>query len=220
MNIVIVGGDKKVDFLVNSLLKKKHHITVISENEADCKAIARAYDIEVVCGDGSKPFILEDAGVKKADLMIALTPNDADNLVICQLAKLMFSVKRAFATVTNPKNVDVFKKLGINTVISATHMLVGIIEQMASVDEVTNYMPIENGKIQFVEFVISRDNANCGKKLMDIKLPENTVVGCVFRDDKMLIPNGRTQILAEDKLTVLFAEEVKSKVLSVLLGGR
>ncbi len=151
MNIVMVGGRRRVDFLAKSLLSKGHRITIIHNDEDFCKFLSRTHDATVVCGDGSKPYILEDANIEGADILIALTPKDADNLVICELAKKVFGVKRAFATVSNPRSVEVFKKLGINTVISATHMVAEIIEQMAAINEIANYIPLEQGRIVMLE---------------------------------------------------------------------
>lgn len=219
MNFVIVGGGKKVDFLVRSLLAKKNKITLINENERECKRLVHEHDIPTIFGDGSKPFILEDAGIKKADLLIALTPKDEDNLVICQLAKNQFQVGRVFAIVNNPKNVTVFKKLGVDTVVSGTYTLASIIEQMASMDEIVNSISIEDGKIQLIELHIMKGHRICGKQLSDIDFPENAIVGCIIRNNNVFIPNGRSEIYADDKLTILASAEVQEKAVSVLIGS-
>lgn len=219
MNIVIVGGGKKVDFLAGSLIGKKHSLTIINKDVRDCKYLARTHGAQVVHGDGSKPFILEDAGVMGFDLMIALTPRDADNLVICQLAKKVFGIRRAFATVTNPKNVEVFKKLGINTVVSATYILAGIIEQMASVDEVVNYLPIEDGKVQLLEVAVNGKYGICGKQVADLGFPEDAIIGCIIRGGNVIIPNGRTEIRSDDKLVILTNASSQPKVMESLIGA-
>jgi len=111
MNIVMVGGRKKIDFLAKSLLAKKHNVTLIHDNENYCKYLSRTHDAPVICGDGSKSYILEDANIHGADIVIALTPKDADNLVICQLVKKVYGVKRVFATVSTPKTWRCSKNL-------------------------------------------------------------------------------------------------------------
>lgn len=156
MNILIVGGWKKADFLLNSLLSKKHKVTVIHDNYEYCKILSRKYDAPIICGDGSKQYILEEAKIYNADIIIAMTPKDADNLVICQLAKNVYGIKRTFATVANPKNVEVFKKLGVDTVVSATYIMAGIIEQIATVEEISNFIPLEGGKIVLMEIIIKK----------------------------------------------------------------
>ncbi|MDO0822609.1 potassium channel family protein [Desulfosporosinus nitroreducens] len=172
MNIVLVGGRKKIDFLAKSLLAKKHRITLIHDNENYCKYLSRTHDAPVICGDGSKSYILEDANIQDADIVIALTPKDTDNLVICQLAQKVYGVKRVFATVSNPKNVEVFKKLGINSAISSTYIMAGIIEQMAAIEEIYDFIPIEQGQIVMMEIVVRSHYPVCGKALAEIDIPD------------------------------------------------
>lgn len=218
MNIVMVGGRKKIDFLAKSLLEKGHYITLIHDDENYCKYLSRTHDTPVICGDGSKPYILEDANVEEADVIIALTPKDADNLVICQLAKKVYGVKRAFTTVSNPKNVGVFKKLGINSIISATYIVAGIIEQMAAIDEIENYIPIEQGKIVIMEIVIRENYPVCGKNVADIEIPEECIIGCIMRGVNSIIPKGKTIIQADDKLIILSQPQMQKDIIKVIVG--
>jgi trk system potassium uptake protein TrkA len=219
MKIAIVGGGKKVDFLANSLLNKGHQLTIINDTEPDCKYFARTHEARVVFGDGSKPFILEDAGVTGFDLMIALTPKDADNLVICQLAKKRFGIKRAFSVVSNPVNVEVFKMLGINTVVSATYILAMTIEQMAFVDQLSNYLPLENGKVQLFEIYVQKEYGISGKQISEINFPDDAIIGCIIRAGNVIVPNGRTELRTDDKLIILTNAESHNKVLESLVGG-
>lgn len=218
MNIVMVGGRKKVDFLANSLLSKGHHITIIHDDENYCKFLSRTHDAPVIYGDGSKPYILEDANIEGTDIVIALTPKDADNLVICQLAKKVYGVKRAFATVSNPKNVEVFKTLGINTVISATYIVAGIIEQMAAINEIIDYMPLEQGKIVMLEMIVRDNYPICGKSLGEIDFPEQAIIGCIIRGVNSIIPKGKTKIQADDKLIILSPPQIEREVIKLIVG--
>jgi trk system potassium uptake protein TrkA len=218
MRIVIVGGGKKVDFLAGSLISKGHDLTIINDSLHDCKIFARAHTAKVVCGDGSNPFVLADAGIDGIELMIALTPKDEDNLVICQLAKKMFSIKRAFSIVSDPENVEVFKRLGINTVVSSTYMLSGIIEQMAAVEELSSYFPLENGKVQLMEVIVKKEYGISGKQIVEIGFPEGAIVGCIIRGETVIIPKGRTEIRTDDKLIILSNEHSRAKVMDSLFG--
>lgn len=218
MNIVLVGGRKKKDFLAKSLLEKNHHVTLIHDDENYCKYLSRTHNAPVICGDGSKPYILEDANVEEADVIIALTPKDADNLVICQLAKKNYGVKRAFTTVSNPKNVEVFKKLGINSIISATYIVAGIIEQMAAINEIENYISIDQGKIVIMEIVVRDNYPVCGKNVAEIEIPEECIIGCIIRDVNSIIPKGRTTIQADDKLIILSPPHIKKDIIKVIVG--
>jgi len=218
MNIVMVGGRKKIDFLAKSLLAKKHKITIIHDDENYCKYLARTHDAQVICGDGSKSYILEDANTQGADIVIALTPKDANNLVICQLAKKVFGVKRVFATVNNPKNVEVFKKLGINSAISSTHIMAGIIEQMAAINEIYDYIPIEQGQIVMMEIVVRGNYPVCGKTLAELDIPEQAIIGCIIRGVSSIIPKGRTIIQADDKLIILSPPQVQREMVKLIVG--
>ena len=218
MNIVMVGGRKKIDFLAKSLLAKKHNVTLIHDNENYCKYLSRTHDAPVICGDGSKSYILEDANIHGADIVIALTPKDADNLVICQLVKKVYGVKRVFATVSNPKNVEVFKKLGINSAISSTYIMAGIIEQMAAIDEIYDFMPIEQGQIVMMEIVVRDHYPVCRKTLAEIDIPEQAIIGCIIRGVSSIIPKGKTTIQADDKLIILSPPEVQREMVKLIVG--
>lgn len=129
MKIVIVGGSSEVDYLIASFLNKNHHLVVINEDRKYCDYLSSEHNIPVTCGDPCRQFVLEEAQIYGYDMLIALKNDDADNFAICQYAKKLYNIKKSICTVSNPKNVDVFKKLGIDTVISATYIVANMIEQ-------------------------------------------------------------------------------------------
>ncbi|MEM1485764.1 NAD-binding protein [Oscillospiraceae bacterium PP1C4] len=147
MKIVIAGGQNEVDFLIGSLLEKKHKLVVINQDKAYCEYLAETHQITIINGDPCKQYVLDDAGIKGSDILIALTPNDADNLAICQTAKRIYGVKKVVCTVFSPKNVEVFKKLGVNTVISASNMLACYIEQAFTAESLRKTLSIENEQV-------------------------------------------------------------------------
>lgn len=219
MKIVIVGNGVKVNFLADSLIKKGHQLVIINNNQDECEKLSELKDIMVIFGEGSKKFILEDANIYGFDLMIAVKSNDPDNLVICLLAKKIFGITSAFATVSNPRNVEVFKKLGINTAVSATYVLSNIIEQMAFADQIIHYMPLEEEKLNLLEVVIESNCNVCGKQIMDIGFPTDTIIGCILRGNNTIVPNGRTEIHEGDKLMIFTNMTSYSSILSLLTGG-
>lgn len=219
MKIVIVGNGAKVNFLADSLFKKGHQLVIINNNLDECERLSETKDIMVIHGEGSKKFILEDSDVYGFDLMIAVKSNDPDNLVICLLAKKILGIKRAFATVSNPRNVEVFKKLGINTAVSATFELSNIIEQMAFADQIIHYMPLEEEKLQLLEVVIENGCKACGKQIMDLELPLDSIIGCIVRRNNTIVPNGRTEIHEGDKLMIFTSKASHEATLFALTGG-
>lgn len=219
MDILIIGGRKTSEFILKSLISKNHKVTIINNDYEYCKNLSRKYDASVMCGDGTKPYMLEEANICKVDIVIALTQKDYDNLAICQLAKNVYRVKKVFATVTNPKNVDVFKSLGIDTAISSTYIVADMIEQMATVDEIHKFMPIEDGKVSIMEIVIKENYVVCGKLIKDIGLSEEAIIGCIIRGSKSIIPKGSTKIFLEDKLIILSTPNAQKSIINNIIGG-
>ncbi|MEA4887934.1 MAG: NAD-binding protein [Clostridiaceae bacterium] len=119
MNILVIGNDLRTQLLTKSLLNAKHHVTLVSNSLSFCTLIANQTDQTTVLGDASQPYTLASAGADHCDLLIAMSEKDADNLVICDLAKKKFGVPRTIATVENPINCTVFQRLGVDSVICA-----------------------------------------------------------------------------------------------------
>lgn len=218
MNIIIVGGGKKVHFLTKSFFSKGHDVTVINDNPEFCKKLSRRYGGKIVNGDGTRPYILEDAGTSATDVVIALTPKDQDNLVVCQLASKIFGVRKTFAVVNDPKNIEIFKKLGVDTIISTANIISSLIEQKVFVDQITNLIPLEEGKVAVMELEIEKDYPVVNKTLVDINIPSQAIVGCIIREGTPIIPDGNTKIVPKDKLIILSLPSVQSKVLETVVG--
>lgn len=216
MKILIIGGRKKADFLTKSLLEKKHKIMIINDNFEFCKSLARTYDIPVIFGDGSDPKILEEADIKNFDIVIAITPKDEDNLVICQLAKKAFFIKKCLCVVSNPRNVEIFKRLGIDTVISSTYVASSIIEQMATVKEIENYIPLDNGQVGLMEIFIKEHHFVANKAISSIDFPKEAIIVCIIRGLNTIIPKGNTRILPEDKLVILSSPYLQSEIINFI----
>ena len=220
MNIIIAGGRKEIHFLIKNFTSKGHHVTLINNDEEYCKNFARIHEkIDVVLGDASMPNVLEDAGAVYANLVIALTQYDPDNLVICQIAKAMYGVKRTVAVVNDPKNISIFKKLGIDTVISTVNIVSSIIEQKISVEEITNLVPLAEGKVSITEVVITKNSPVSNKTLAEINIPYSAVIGCIIRNEEGIIPRGNTVVMEKDRLITLCLPEAQSEMLNIFIGG-
>lgn len=217
MKIVIAGGKTKADFLIRSLLGKKHQLIVINDDADYCAYLARIHNIQVIHGDPCKGYVLEDAEIEGADIILALKPSDADNLAICQTAKRLFQVKRTVAIVSNPKCVDIFKRLGVNTAISATYMVANYIEQASAIDNLVNTLSVEN-QIVLTELMINDSSLVCNKKIMDINFDEDIIISCILRGTDMIVPKGKTVILPNDKLIILSTSQMQPKVIDSIMG--
>ena len=214
MRIVIVGGYNKADFLIDSLLKKDHKLVVVNEDKDYSEYLSMKYDISVVCGDPCKQYLLEEAEIDDFDILISLMEKDQDNFAICQTAKKIYNIKKVVCIVTDPKNVDIFKKLGLDTVISATYSISKLIEQASTIESLMNTLSLENEKIIMSEILIDKNYLSVGKKLAEIVFPENAIISCILRNNSMIVPNGNTVIEFGDKLFIISTPENQKEALN------
>ena len=214
MRIVIVGGYNKADFLIDSLLKKNHKLVVVNEDKDYSEYLSMKYDISVVCGDPCKQYLLEEAEIDDFDILISLMEKDQDNFAICQTAKKIYNIKKVVCIVTDPKNVDIFKKLGLDTVISATYSISKLIEQASTIESLMNTLSLENEKIIMSEILIDKNYLSVGKKLAEIVFPENAIISCILKNNSMIVPNGNTVIEFGDKLFIISTPENQKEALN------
>lgn len=218
MKIALIGGRNKADFLVGLLLRKNNKVVVVNTDEKYCEYLSAKHAVTVYCGDGCKNYVLEDAQIDNFDILIALTDSDADNLWICQTAKKIFNVKRAVCTVSNPKNVEIFKSLGVNTVISATYMLAQFIEQASTVENLVKTLSIADNQVLISEVLVESAYPIVGKKVFEIKFPPNVIISCLIRNVDVIIPNGQTVILTHDKLLIISAPQNQQEAIFAVTG--
>ncbi len=218
MKIVVAGGKEEADFLIGSLLSKKNKVKVINTDKNYSKHLAEKHNISVLNGDSSKEYILEDADIFNYDVLIALTSSDADNFVTCEIAKKRFNVKKVVCTVTNPINVEVFEKLGINTVISSTYSVARMLEEATTLENLVNTLSNEDRAFSMSEIIINEKAKCLGKKLFEIKLPSQARIVSVIHNEKMVIPTGQTTINVGDKVLLLSAKECHEEAIKVISG--
>jgi len=216
--VFIIGGFSHTKSLATSLIKKGYLVTAINKDVEKCRALAEIEKIDVFYGDGTKPFVLEDAHAHNADMAIALTGSDADNLVICELCKKKFSVKKTVAVVTDPKKTEFFYRMGIDAVVCAITAIAGIIEQQALIEEMDNFTQLEQGNVKITHLTVSGTSTAADKKLREIDVPKNAIVGCILRGERSIIPSGNTRILAGDTLIIITTEEYEATTVKAFTG--
>ena len=192
MQIIVVGGGKVGYYLSKTLLEHGHRPHIIEKDRALCTRIADDLDVAVICGDGSTLDVLESAGAKDADALIAVTGRDQDNLVACQLAKQLFHIQRTVARINNPKNAAVMKQLGVDIPISATDNIARLLEREVDAAAIRQLMPLNRGEAS----------------LSELDLPEESVVVSISRDGRLIIPRGNAQVLSGDRLLVVCTNTV------------
>ena len=220
MNILLVGGHQNAHFLIKSLKANNHEVTIVNSEHDWCQALADAYEIPAVCGNGTNVDILKQAHAEKMDIVIALDDHDAANLIISELAKNQFHVKRTFAIVNDPKNAELFQGLGVDKCVNTTRILSEIIEQQAIEKNIKKDLPIENGRIVICEVQLTEKSTALNKKLWEIGFPSQSSIACILREEEIIIPQGNTVLKAGDKAVVLSSSQVMDKTISMLTGKK
>lgn len=218
MYIVIVGAGRIGFNLAQKLIQDKHTVAVIERDKSRCEGISQNLDAMVINGDGCEPRYLEDAGVSRADVVAAVTADDEDNLIVCQLAKEVFGVRRTVARVNNPKNEHIFTELGVDVPVNATTIIAKIIEEEASFEDFVNLMTFKRGKLALVRVDMTEDSPVINKCVKDLVLPENSVFVSIVRGDNIIVPKGETVLLKGDDIIALTTIENEQQLLDALVG--
>jgi len=218
MYIVIVGAGRIGFNLAQKLIQDKHTVTVIEKDKAQCEGISQALDAMVINGDGCEPRYLEDAEVGRADVVAAVTADDEDNLVVCQLAKEVFGVRRTVARVNNPRNERIFNELGVDVPVNATKIIAKIIEEEASFEDFITLMTFKRGKLALVRVDLTAESPVIDKMVREIGLPENSVLVSILRGDAIIVPKGDTVLKSGDDIVALTAIENEQQLLDMLVG--
>ena len=221
MRIIIVGGGNVGYYLVKTLMAEKHHIMLIDNNRARCERVENAFGgsyVEVTHGDGTSANCLRDAGIYHAEAFIAVTGQDQNNLVSCQLAKDYFGVKRTIARVKNPKNIRVFEQLGVDSVISSTARIAGSIDQELDWADVNTLLAKQATHVRVREALVDPDSPYRGKQLGAIGLPKGMILVCLVRDGEAIIPDGETKLMADDNVVILGSENDLPGVIAKIRG--
>lgn len=218
MYIVIVGAGRIGFNLAQKLIQDKHAVTVIEKDKARAEGISQNLDAMVINGDGCEPRYLEDAKVSKADVVAAVTADDEDNLIICQLSKEVFGVKRTVARVNNPRNEHIFTALGVDVPVNATTIIAKIIEEEASFEDFINLMTFKRGKLALIRVDLTDDSPVINKSLKEITLPQNSVLVSIVRGESIIVPKGDTVLLKGDDVVAMTTIENEQQLLNLLVG--
>jgi trk/ktr system potassium uptake protein len=218
MYVLVVGGGKVGDSLVRTLNKSGYDVALVEKEESIAKKIAEDTDKGlIISGDGCDPAKLEDAGVKRAQVVAAVTGDDEDNLIICQLARDTFGVPRVIARVNNPRNESTFQKLGIDTV-SSTTIITKLIEEEATIGDIFTLLALKRGKLSIVEAILKPKTGAAGKKIKDLKLPPESILATVIRGSQIIFPKGDTALQANDSVIALSTIDQEKPLREALLG--
>lgn len=213
MKIVICDGKNAADYIIKMFSGNKNKLIVINSDREYGANLSKTHRIPVIIGDPSKKQILDIAHIEGADILIALNDRDTDSFVTCRLAKKLYNVKKTICTVHDPNNVDLFKSLGVDSVISSTYLLASSVKTESSLESLIKTMSLENDKIAMLEVTVSENFAIANRKIMEINFPRYANISCIYRQPHVVIPNGQTMILPKDILLIICSPADQEKVI-------
>ena len=218
MRVIIIGGNQTVYFLARQFVRRRYHVTIINRDPVRSRLLAQQTKATVVLGDGTHVQILEEAGARQADVLLALTSHDQDNLIACQIAQRLFDMPRTIAQVNDPDNEDVFRQLGVTHPFSATRIIGSILDQETDFEDITTLMPLAQGRINVADVRLHEDSPAVGKTLTELELSGNSLIACIIRDDEVIVPRGSTRLQADDHLVLVSHPEHQKRDLDLLCG--
>ncbi len=218
MFVLVIGGGKVGYYLTKELIGSGHEVVLMEKVKDRANQIADEIGSVVIAHDGCEGKYLAQAGANRADIVAAVTGDDEDNLVICQMAKHHFDVPRTIARVNNPKNEALFKHLGVDELISPTRMILGSIEQDIPVHELLHLAALGEGELELIEAHLQAGSPAIGKAPRDLSMPDGCSLFAVIRDG-VATPLRPETILAEgDKVIAIGKAECGPRLHEQLIG--
>src|ERR1700757_1276576 len=201
---VIICGAGKVGWnLARELIAKEREVTLIESDHARYRVVEEELEHAVQYGDATELWVLERAGIQRADLVIAVTGDDEDNILVCQVAKEKYLCDRVIARVNNPRNHDHFRLLGIMPAVSATDLILRLIEHEVPRYGLVHLLALEEERLEIIELEVPRDSPVAGAKVSDVELPDGSLIISVLRGGSGFVPRADTVIEAGDEVLLV-----------------
>jgi trk system potassium uptake protein TrkA len=200
MYIIVVGAGKVGWNLARELLDKGHEVTLIENNRRRYLTVEQELEHNVSYGDASELWVLERAGIQRADMVIAVTGDDEDNMLICQVAKEKYLVEQIIARVNNPRNKGHFELLGVRPVVSATDLILRLLEHEVPDYGLVHLLDLQEEQLEIIEMLLGKDSGVTGRRVGDLQMPEGSLLISVLRSGKGFVPNADTVLQQGDEV--------------------
>jgi trk system potassium uptake protein TrkA len=219
MYIIVVGGGRLGYYLLKALLNEGHEVLLLEKNDRICRNIIEEMGSVCYRGDGCEAATLGEVGTGRADMLVAVTGDDEDNLVACQVAKHKYNVPRTISRIRNPQNAALFKKLGIDVTVSTTDMILEAIEREVPTHSLTHLLTIEEKGQVIVDVKISPESTTVGKTVKELNLPKESNLALVIpHEGSAHVPAADTVIKAGDQIIALTSHESEEELRAALRG--
>jgi len=212
MNVMIIGGGKIGTYLAHYLVGEGHFVRLVElRKEEKPRLLIDLPEDVIVWGNGTNPDTLEKAGIRKMNVVAAVTGQDEVNLVVTCLARFEFAVPRTIVRINHPKNAWMFNdSMGVDVALNQADLMAAMIAEEMSLGDMITLHKLRKGKFDLVEEKVAPNANAIGKKLKDLKLPDQCTISVVLRKGKMLIPNGEFEFQPADEILAIVAKEQKA----------
>jgi trk system potassium uptake protein TrkA len=221
MFLVVVGGGKVGISVARTLLALNHEVAIVEQDRARFDRLEDEFEHRAIYGDGTELFVLERAGIRRPpDIVVAVTGDDEDNIIICQLAREKYGVPKVIARVNDPRNEPHFDLLSIAPTVSATSMVLALIEHEVPQHELVHLLELRKENLEIVEVEIKSGSSAAGKRVEELRLPESTRLISVMREGRAEIAVGSTELRAGDQVLAILEPGRETELKRVLLDGK
>ncbi|MGI6296484.1 MAG: potassium channel family protein [Armatimonadota bacterium] len=215
MYVIVVGAGKVGYHLAKTLIQEGHEVLLLEKDRKTVEFFRDSLGELIVLGDGCEIRTMSEVGMGRANVVVAVTGDDEDNLVVCQMAKRKFGVPRTIARVNDPKNEGLFKELGIDQTLSSTRIIFNLLEQQIETGQVIPLAALKRGDIEVVEATITASSNVLGMLIKDVELPQKTLIISIIRDEYAIIPRSDTKFREGDSVIAIIKSEYEKDLRAV-----
>ena len=212
MYVIVAGGGKVGWNLARELLEKGNEVTLIEERRSRYLTIEQELEHQVQYGDATELWVLERAGIQRADLVIAVTGDDEDNILICQIAKEKYLCERIIARVNNPRNFEWFDLLGVRPAVSATDVILRLIEHEVPSYGLVHLLDLPLEQLEIIEVEVAEGSPAAGKTVAEVPLPDGSLIISLLRGGDGFVPKGDSQINAGDEVLLVLDPGLEEEI--------
>lgn len=217
--VVVMGGGRVGYFLTRALRENNVEVTVIEESRKIYDLVTKQVDCPVILGEGSSVSVQEQAGVSRANVFVAVTNHDHDNLIACQIAKKRFGVPKTIARVKNPRNELAMQKLGVDITVSSTAIITSVIQSELPTSRIRTVLDLRTGGLELMEYCLDAESPVTRKRLRELALPADCNLVTVLREGEAIIPRGDTELQVGDTILALVKIDAEPALRAFILGA-
>jgi len=214
--VIVVGAGKTGYNLTKLLMEEGHEVLLVEKSKARYFELNNELGESIFLGDASESEVLKNIGTNRANVLVAVTGDDDTNLVICQMAKIMYMIPRTIARISNPKNEDIFTALGVDNIVNTTQIVNSLIEKEVDAGMLVPVMELKGGKVEIVETEITSNSPVVNRQIKDIKLPDDCLIVSIMRGDDVIFPHGSTVLEKDDIVMALVSKDKKAELRKIL----